>query len=281
MQTTIHGQPKSAVSNAGEERPHFGELPNGYRTSGEWKKTCLECCQVYHERSYVDSYSIMHTERTLCGCGTVAEEEFRQKAKLAQDKADLRTLTEKLFGAYDILKSPKHADMSFQSYVPHTEKQKQAYDSVFKMFTGDSRCLCGHPGRGKTHLAVAKARHWANTGRTVLAMRSVDLTKRLQDFSLSDDENLHKDAQRVFREVDLMVIDDIGMEKATAFRCEELYNIIDYRISNHKSLIVTTNLGPVKMREQLGNGMASRLLSLGGPDALIVLNDGEDARLRG
>ena len=60
----------------------------------------------------------------------------------------------------------------------------------------------------------------------------------------------------------LLVIDDIGAEKASEWTAERLYTIIDHRYANCLPLIVTSNLPPSKLAEQTGERSASRLAEM-------------------
>jgi DNA replication protein DnaC len=42
--------------------------------------------------------------------------------------------------------------------------------------------------------------------------------------------------------VDLLIIDDLGTESANTFTISEFYNIINTRIQNEKSTIISTNI---------------------------------------
>ena len=50
------------------------------------------------------------------------------------------------------------------------------------------------------------------------------------------------DLIKSFRQYDLLIIDDFGMERDTSFGMETVYQVIDGRYLDHKPLILTTNL---------------------------------------
>lgn len=66
--------------------------------------------------------------------------------------------------------------------------------------------------------------------------------------------------------VDLLVLDELGVERKTEWTDERFHIIIDERWMKQKRTIVTTNLGGKDLRESVGDRIYSRLLH----DATIV-----------
>jgi DNA replication protein DnaC len=62
-----------------------------------------------------------------------------------------------------------------------------------------------------------------------------------------------------FAQVDWLFLDDLGAEKATSWAITTLFLIIDRRIREMLPTVVTTNLTPEQIEEQLGPRVASRL----------------------
>ena len=59
--------------------------------------------------------------------------------------------------------------------------------------------------------------------------------------------------------VDLLHIDDLGAEHRTDWVLEQLYSIINARYEDERSTLITSNLGPDELAEQLGERIVSRL----------------------
>lgn len=74
-------------------------------------------------------------------------------------------------------------------------------------------------------------------------------------------EYITKINENIFN-TDLVVWDDIGIKTATVYEMENLLNIIDYRISNNKSNIYTSNLSPDELNDKLGDRLHSRIIKL-------------------
>ncbi len=62
-----------------------------------------------------------------------------------------------------------------------------------------------------------------------------------------------------YSDCDLLILDDLGSEKTSDFAIQSLYLLIDRRIRNMKSTIITTNLSLEQIEEKLDARIASRL----------------------
>jgi DNA replication protein DnaC len=136
--------------------------------------------------------------------------------------------------------------------------------------------LCGPVGTGKTHTAWSAVAAWCAAadvvphegGRaedymggghrspSVVFARMVDL---LDDFRPGDDSLRRvRDCQRA----KLLVIDDLGAEKASEWTQERLYSVVDHRYANCLPLLVTGNMPPRQLADQTGDRVASRLAEM-------------------
>lgn len=132
--------------------------------------------------------------------------------------------------------------------------------------------LCGQVGTGKTHTSWAAIAAWCQATGTVLQPMEVGqsgapqviftrMTDLLDDLRPGDDARLRvRDCQRA----DLLVLDDVGAEKASEWTQERLYSIIDHRYAECYPLIVTSNLPPKRLSPQTGDRVASRLAEMCG-----------------
>ena len=100
----------------------------------------------------------------------------------------------------------------------------------------------GSYGTGKTHLAAAIALQLIEAGVPVICKTSIDL---LTDIKRSfDSHDISEDSVlRAYKEVDLLVIDDLGKEQVTEWSISTLYNILNDRYEDMRPTIITTNFG--------------------------------------
>ena len=81
--------------------------------------------------------------------------------------------------------------------------------------------------------------------------------------------------RRVFPEnIDLLIIDDLGTEMTTQFTQSVLYRVLNDRLLENRSTIVSTNLGDALLRQRYTPAIVSRLL--GAFEACVFL--GRDIR---
>jgi len=115
--------------------------------------------------------------------------------------------------------------------------------------------LMGDVDTGKSHLAISIARKWLENGRPA---RYVAVPKLLDELrrGYHPDADMSYDQEFYFYEnVDLLVLDDLGMESSTPWAQEKLDMLVNSRYENAMPLVVTTNLG----LHQISPRIASRL----------------------
>jgi len=142
--------------------------------------------------------------------------------------------------------------------------------------------MLGEVGTGKTTLAMLVSRAALDAGRSVAIYsmpRLLNLIRDSMDSAGSKAELLDR-----LGAVDLLHLDDLGAENRTEWVLEQLYSIVNSRYEDERSVVVTTNLAPDELREQIGARTVSRLiemcgdpLPLFGPDRRRELRLGADA----
>lgn len=115
--------------------------------------------------------------------------------------------------------------------------------------------LIGENGNGKTHLAVSICKAWLKVGIPAkYALVSLLLEELRQGFNKEGDEG-YEGKYQYYCNVPLLLLDDYGIESATKWVQEKLDTIIDYRMMNDLSLIITSNLSidemPARIRSRI------------------------------
>ncbi len=168
-----------------------------------------------------------------------------------------------------------------------------------KKHSGGNVVFSGNTGVGKTHLAVALMREleqkqWisrckmniqlAKEGKVpVWKSRPEKIFVTVPDLLLTIRESF-KDRAEVsegqlidrYSEVPLLVLDDLGSEKATDYALTTLYILIDRRYREEMDTIITTNLTLDEIEEHLHARIASRLSS----SIMVCINSMPDYRKR-
>jgi DNA replication protein DnaC len=141
---------------------------------------------------------------------------------------------------------------------------------------GQGLWLAGGVGAGKTALAMLVSKTAIESGRTVAIY---SLPKLLARIRATYEKDLAGDSYTQFFDrlisVDLLHVDDLGVEKRSDWVLEQLYAVVNERYEMERSMVVTTNLEQPALEEQIGERTVSRLIEICGPPLTI---DGDDLR---
>ena len=100
--------------------------------------------------------------------------------------------------------------------------------------------IAGSKGTGKTHIAAAIANHLLQKGTAVVCLTERDLLGRIRH-TYSRNESGESEILDLYRRVPLLIIDDLGKEKASEWTVSTLYSIVDGRYEAMRPLIITAN----------------------------------------
>ncbi len=127
--------------------------------------------------------------------------------------------------------------------------------------------LCGPNGSGKTHLAAAIAYRLVEQLYSIRWETAPDLLDELRagyDVRNVDDAMIAR-LDRL-RSVDVLVLDELGAERATEWADEKLYQILNYRAVHALPTVITSNL----RREDHPPRIASRIAGMAEEVVLIT-----------
>ena len=117
--------------------------------------------------------------------------------------------------------------------------------------------LFGNPGLGKTHLSAAIAREVSAAGWSVVYDTAGHVFSLFEDQKFGREEDA-ADVERVLK-CDLLILDDLGTELTTAFVQSALYQIVNTRLLERRSTILSTNLMPDDIARRYSPQTASRI----------------------
>ena len=148
----------------------------------------------------------------------------------------------------------------------------EEFDEKFK-----NMVFYGEPGLGKTFLCRCIAKDLLDMGKTVLYVTAFELFTLFEKekFNKNNDNN-NDEILNFTKNADLLIIDDLGTELITSFSTSELFEVINSRILNKKSTIISTNLYPDKLLQHYSSRIVSRLY--GEYDMIKFI--GDDIRLK-
>lgn len=156
---------------------------------------------------------------------------------------------------------------------PELSRKMQNYAKNFKEFKQKGRglLLYGTTGNGKTFMACCIANRLIDLGYSVLVKNFNSISNELFSTQYKDEymENLNG--------VSLLVLDDMDIERDSAYMNEVVYSVIDGRYRANKPVIVTTNLSATQLRETSSmekKRVYSRLMDMCVPISVV----GQDRR---
>lgn len=136
----------------------------------------------------------------------------------------------------------------------------------------------GNTGTGKTFLCNCIAKALLDQGYTVLYLTSYELCNAFESYRFRDKSKTTSpegSIQELIRDIDLLIIDDLGTEFSTALSVSDLFYCINQRILLQKPVILSTNLNLGQVARVYTDRMASRisgnfqLFKFYGPDLRI------------
>jgi len=139
-------------------------------------------------------------------------------------------------------------------------------------FTSSNLYFYGNSGTGKTFLASCIANDLIKKGYKVIYQSSYKLFQFMEDYKFC---RIDRDSNTKFYDsiynCDLLIIDDLGTEFSTAYTCSVLFDILNTRLVNGKSTIISTNLAFPNLESKYTERVYSRIV--GNFDVIRFMGD--------
>lgn len=181
------------------------------------------------------------------------------------DRLNRQTRAEKIFGRAGI--QPLHRRCSFKNYRVQNDGQKhalsQAKSIAAELDTGCTNFVfSGKPGTGKNHLAAAIGNRLMNAGRSVIVITVADVMSALH--AGYDDGNSGEKFLKELCGVDLLILDEVGVQRETRNEQVILHQIVDRRTASLRSVGMLTNLNHDALTKLAGQRVMDRMSMNGG-----------------
>lgn len=218
---------------------------------------CVFCGKILHARGlrYKNTVLVWIPTPTRCDCPKAVEywrnydvkqAELEKQAVEDEARKEMQRKIDRLLIDSGIKRRFKKR--TFANFTIDTKGRKISYN-IAKEYAdnwkehksnGDGLYIEGTNGTGKTHLAVAIALQLIEKGVPVICKTSgdllLDIKRTFDTCGVSEAEVLD-----VYKNVDLLIIDDLGKEQCSDWSISTLYSIINDRYENMKPIIITTN----------------------------------------
>lgn len=178
----------------------------------------------------------------LCRCELDRAERERTDAESRERDESIRRAREACFPYPALYEATLEKD---DGKNPGMTRLCRRFVDRFEEFSrlGAGLLLYGAVGGGKTFHAASIANGVIDSGRTALFTSLSTLGSKMS-------ANFGNDRLRVLDEIcrfDLVVLDDLGIERTTETMNENVYQIVNALYSSRTTLVLTTNLSPQSM----------------------------------
>lgn len=230
------------------------------------KTTEPAVCEKHGDFELVKTFYGLTNKFIKSGCPTCSAE--REAEELARKQRDEQEAKERRYAAFlnDTGIPLRFQSRDFAGFVADTpEKQKalevsQSYVANFEDNRRDGKGMVfsGKPGTGKSHLcaAIIKAIHPKFFGRYITVM---DLMRAIRSTWKRDSEKTETDVLDYFVGLELLVIDEIGVQYGTESEQHILFDVLDLRYREMKPTILITNQDSAGFKTFVGERVFDRL----------------------
>lgn len=229
------------------------------------KNSLIKCPKC----NYKSARKLINGDIYCSPCATVEIEEGRKQAEIKAKEDTEKYLNDCKKNNYDKFLQGVGIPKKYLNVQSHEEKR--------------SLLISGNFGTGKTYYAISAIKHYienlpascfvepfTNIPRFVTIP---DLLLKIRaTFSL---ERCEEEIVDKYANTQLLVLDDLGVEKTTEFSLQTLYIILNRRYNEQLQTIITSNLTLDEVKDKLGDRIASRIAGM----CRILKLNGKDKRL--
>lgn len=235
------------------------------------KNDFIECeyCKNKLYRKIIE-WELYGTKRTIaldyerCECnGAQAywNEYDLKKLRMLEEEKKLELMQEFSRKVEKIIKNSKmskrNLSYKFDNFELNTRNEKvfnnlKSYsERLVNCIEKKELILVGNNGVGKTHIACSIANKLIENGIPVIYGTLINLLAELRNSYDTDNNISEMEIIKLYENVALLIIDDLGKEKPSEWGLEKLFTIINSRYENNLPVIITTNYNQNSLVERL------------------------------
>lgn len=177
-------------------------------------------------------------------------------------------------------KFQKRTFENFRVTKENQEQYKQAKEFAENFPKDKGLLITGPVGSGKTHLAAAVANYLIEKLYTVIFGNITDIMTLVKSTYSKDSEVSELQIiDTLTKDVDLLIVDDLGKEYQSPNTSTVLYQIINRLYEDEKPIIVTTNFNSELLKtkyKERGEAIVSRITEM----TIPIIMTGKDWRLK-
>lgn len=227
---------------------------------------------------YEARYMDFHRGRTLAikYCPLCAKEENEAADKANSEKSKQEANERRNANLIKAGVSKRNIGKVFSSFKVDNEGQhkaleasKQFVSNISKSQPANNMFFIGSVGTGKTHLASSIIQELYDTKR-VRMIRVIELIRILKETWQRGAERTERDVIDYFGSVDVLILDEVGIQFGSETERMFMFDIINTRYDNMLPTILISNLDINNLKEILGEQAVDRLREDGGK--VLVFN---------
>lgn len=237
-------------------------LEAGYPS--DYMENVYECCKC-KDRGTIESEGRV----TACTCYMQRLIDLAQSASGlgANEMYSLETFDFTLFDdtvdeeRYGMAISPR------DNIIKIKERVVRYCDTAFSKPGEKNLLFTGHIGAGKTFLSKCLGRMLINKGYSVFYVSAPEMFDVINESKIGFDsvDSSVKDRLSLLKDVDCLIIDDLGTETFSEAKLSALLTLLNYRFEKDKAgekpfkMIISTNIPAEKLHEMYDDSIASRI----------------------
>lgn len=239
-------------------------LQKGYKiaTAIPKERKCPYCNKIIEPKGILNSQDqTIHIflQNEKCNCSKAIEEqrklEEEREKQLMEDlekykREEFNKKIKKYYGRNFITEQFKR--QTLESFITNETNKNMKY--VAQRFiqgfknTKTGIIFVGKNGTGKTHIATAIANELRKENIPIIFGT---LTELVEKYNKSYKEHTEIELTKLYTKVDLLIIDDLGVETMNDWMLSKLFIIVNERMKNELPIIITTNYELEELKQRL------------------------------
>lgn len=209
-------------------------VPDGYEKDG-----LIHCPECHTPRQTVIKNPFTGKEAKVgCVCRCQAERMKAEEDRFRENERRTRLRRARM----ESFEESDCSEMTFENDDMQNavlSRQMRNYAAHFETFRekGQGVIMFGDVGTGKTFYSACIANQLIDDGYSVLMTNFPSLIAKIQR-----DQFKSTDYAKLLASYDLLIVDDLGVERSSEYMQEQVYSIIDARYRAKKPILVSTNL---------------------------------------
>lgn len=239
-------------------------LQKGYKiaTAIPKERKCPYCNKIIEPKGILNSQDqTIHIflQNEKCNCSKAIEEqrklEEEKEKQLMEDfekyrREEFNKKIKKYYGTDFITEQFK--GQTLEGFITNETNKNMKYvaQSFIQRFknTKTGIIFVGKNGTGKTHIATAIANELRKENIPIIFGT---LTELVEKYNKSYKEHTEIELTKLYTKVDLLIIDDLGVETMNDWMLSKLFIIVNERMKNELPIIITTNYELEQLKQRL------------------------------